>query len=275
MSDEAERERLRLTFDEVATAYQAARPEYPAALYEDLLAVTALPPGDRILEIGCATGKATLPLARRGFAITCIELGADLARAARANLAAYDVAVVAGTFESWRPPAGERFGLVFAATAWHWIDPAVRYQRAWAALRPGGHLAFWSASHVFPDGGDPIFDELQGVYDEIGESKPDDAGQPRPGQLPDQAAGIEASGLFDVVHVGQFDWEIRYTADQYIALLNTFSGHIAMAGWQRDRLFSFIRATLAERPDGLLRRHWGAVLQVARRREVSGEGQAG
>jgi SAM-dependent methyltransferase len=160
------------------------------------------------------------------------------------------------------------FGLVFAATAWHWIDPAVRYQRAWAALRPGGHLAFWSASHVFPDGGDPIFDELQGVYDEIGESKPDDARQPRPGELPDQAAGTEASGLFDVVHVRQFDWEIRYTADQYIALLNTFSGHIAMAGWQRDRLFSFIRATLAERPDGLLRRHWGAVLQVARRRDA-------
>ena len=271
MNDEAERERLRLTFDEVATAYQAARPDYPAALYEDLLAVTALPPGDRILEIGCATGKATLPLARRGFAITGIELGPGLARLARANLAAYDVTVAAGTFESWRPPAGTRFGLVFAATAWHWIDPAVRYQRAWAALRPGGHLAFWSASHVFPDGGDPIFDELQGVYDEIGESKPDDAVQPRPGELPDQAADIEASGLFDVVQVRQFDWEIRYTAEEYIALLNTFSGHIAMAGWQRERLFSVIRATLAERPDGLLRRHWGAVLQVARRRELSAE----
>jgi SAM-dependent methyltransferase len=273
VSDEAERERLRLTFDEVATAYQAARPEYPAALYEDLLTVTALPPGDRILEIGCATGKATLPLARRGFALTCIELGADLARAARANLAAYDVSVVAGTFESWRPPAGERFGLVFAATAWHWIDPAVRYQRAWAALRPGGHLAFWSASHVFPDGGDPIFDELQAVYEEIGESKPDGAVQSRPGELPDQAADIEASGRFEVVHVRQFDWEIQYPAEQYIALLNTFSGHIAMADWQRARLFSFIRAKLAERPDGMLRRHWGAVLQVARRRDVLAEGQ--
>ena len=272
MSDGAERERLRQTFDEVATAYQAARPEYPDALYEDLLAVTRLPPGDRILEIGCATGKATLPLARRGFAITCIELGADLARAARANLAAYDVTVVAGTFESWRPPAGELFGLVFAATAWHWIDPAVRYQRAWAALRPGGHLAFWSASHVFPDGGDPIFDELQAVYDEIGESKPDDAVQHRPGELPSAAGDIEASGLFDVVQVRQFDWEIRYTAEEYIALLNTFSGHIAMAEWQREKLFSFIRGRLAERADGRLRRHWGAVLQVARRREVPAEG---
>jgi SAM-dependent methyltransferase len=161
---------------------------------------------------------------------------------------------------------------VFAATAWHWIDPAVRYQRAWAALRPGGHLAFWSAGHVFPDGGDPIFDELQAVYDEIGESKPDDAVQPRPGELPSAATDIEASGLFDVVQVRQFDWEIRYTAEEYIALLNTFSGHIAMADWQRERLFSFIRERVGERANGTLRRHWGAVLQVARRRDGPANG---
>ena len=105
------------------------------------------------------------------------------------------------------------------------------------------------------------------MYDEIGESKPEDVVQPRPGELPADAAEIEASGRFDLVHVRQFDWEIRYTAEQYIALLNTFSGHIAMDGWQRDRLFSVIRERLGQRPDGRLRRQWGAVLQVARRRE--------
>ncbi len=268
MTDEAERTRLRQTFESVADRYQAARPEYPPELYDDLLTVTALPPGDRILEIGCATGKATLPLARRGFGLTCIELGAELAQAARANLAGYDVSVVEGAFESWRPPAGEPFGLVFAATAWHWIDPAVRYQRAWAVLRPGGHLALWATGHVFPAGGDPIFGELQEIYDEIGESRPADSVQYQPGELPTDVDDVEASGLFEVVHVRQFDWEIRYTAEQYIALLDTFSGHIEMTGWQRERLFSFIRAKLAERPDGTLRRHWGTVLQVARRRDV-------
>ncbi len=269
---EAERERLRRTFESAAARYQRARPEYPAALYDDLLAVTALPPGDRILEIGCATGKATLPLARRGFGVTCIELGPDLARAARANLAGYDVSVVEGSFESWRPPAGMRFGLVFAATAWHWIDPAVRYQRAWAALRPGGHLAFWAAGHVFPDDGDPIFDELQEVYDEIDGGEPAGAPRPRPGELPSEVADIEASGLFSVVHVRQFDWETVYTAAEYIDLISTFSGHIAMADWQRERLYAFVRAKLAERPDGTLRRHWGAVLQVARRRDTPARG---
>jgi hypothetical protein len=34
---------------------------------------------------------------------------------------------------------------------------------------------------------------------------------------------------------------------------------------QRDRLYGEIRRRLAARPDGLVRRHWGAVLNVARR----------
>ena len=180
MTSETDRERLRRTFEGVAGSYQRARPEYPAELFDDLLAVTGLPPGDRVLEVGCATGKATLPLARRGFRVTCVELGADLARAARACLAGFAVEVVEGTFEDWRPRGDDRFGLVFAATAWHWIDPAQRYVRAWEALRPGGYLAFWSAEHVFPEDGDPIFGDLQDVYDEIGEGTPPAPSSPGP-----------------------------------------------------------------------------------------------
>jgi hypothetical protein len=68
-----------------------------------------------------------------------------------------------------------------------------------------------------------------------------------------------------VVAVRQFDWEVRYDADGYLRLLDTFSSHIAMQPWQRDRLYGEIRRRLAQRPDARLRRHWGAVLQVARR----------
>jgi len=108
------------------------------------------------------------------------------------------------------------------------------------------------------------------VYDEIGEGLPEGASFPRPGDLPDERDDIEASGLFESVLVRHFDWEVAYNADGYIRLLDTFSGHIAMEGWQRDRLYSEIRRRLGERPDGLLRRGWGAVLHVARRRERPG-----
>ena len=258
--------RLRSTFDAAADLYQQARPEYPEQLYDTLVEAAGIKAGDLLLEIGCATGKATLPLARRRFRITCVEIGPSLVAAARCNLDDYpDVEVVACAFENCAPLVDDQFDLVLAATAWHWIDPATRYQRAWELLRPGGHLAFWSATHVFPDGGDPFFLEIQDVYEEIGEGLPEGATRPRPGQLPDARAEIERSGLFEDVVVRHFDWEVSYNAEEYLALLDTFSGHIAMEASKRDRLYAEIRRRLGQRSDGHLRRHWGAVLHIARR----------
>ncbi|CAA9246433.1 MAG: hypothetical protein AVDCRST_MAG50-2013 [uncultured Acidimicrobiales bacterium] len=261
---DGERQRLAATFDLAADRYQRARPEYPSALFDHLLHVAQLTPGHRLLEVGCATGKATRPLAERGFRITCVEPGQALAAAARRNLAGFDVDIFESDFESWRSP--ERFDLVYAATAWHWIDPQLRYLQAAAALQPGGFLAFWSAVHVLPHGGDPFFAEIQEVYDEIGEGVDPEAPLPRPGLLDDERADIEASGRFEVVDVSQFDWETVHDAEGYIDLLETFSGHIAMEPEPRERLYGEIRRRLAERPEGRLRRHWGAVLHVARLR---------
>ena len=75
---------------------------------------------------------------------------AGASRAARRNLSGFgDVEIVEGNFEEWVRPSGAPFDLVFAATAWLWIDPKVRYQKAWEVLRTGGHLAFWHAVDVF------------------------------------------------------------------------------------------------------------------------------
>jgi hypothetical protein len=83
--------------------------------------------------------------------------------------------------------------------------------------------------------------------------------------LPSFESELAATGLFAGTVVRRFQWEISYTASDYIRLLETFSGHIAMEPWQRDRLYGEIRRRLGLRPDGLVRRHWGGVLHVARK----------
>lgn len=53
---------------------------------------------------------------------------------------------------------------------------------------------------------------------------------------PDDAAEIGATGLFDEVQLRRYLWEARYSADQYVALLETFSGHLAMKPPARAQL---------------------------------------
>jgi SAM-dependent methyltransferase len=270
------REPLRRTFDSAADLYEAARPSYPTRVFDDLIALAGVEPGDRLLEIGCATGKATRPLLERGFSVVCVEMGRHLAECARRNLAGLPVEIHVEPFETW---AGEpaTFDLVYAATAWHWVDPAIRYRKAHQLLRRGRYLAFWSALHALPEGFDPFFTEIQEVYDAIGESHPGEWPLPPPDDLPDDAAEIEASGLFEDVEVRRYLWETTYTADEYIALLNTFSGHIVMEPAKREHLFREIRRRIGQRPDPRVRRHWYAILHVARRsaaEPVSGEGSA-
>ena len=101
------------------------------------------------------------------------------------------------------------------------------------------------------------------MYDAIGESYGEAWPPPLPEAAPDSAAEIEASCLFEDIRVRRYLWERPYTADEYVGLLDTFSGHISMESWKREPLYREIRRRIGT---GRVRRHWYAILHVARRR---------
>lgn len=267
---EANRDRLKATFDQDAALYDSIRPGYPERLFDDLVARAELGPEADVLEIGCGTGQATVALARRGFRIVCVELGDALARVARKNLDPFpQVSVVTAPFELW--DSGDlTFDLVLAATSWHWIDPDVRYARTAAALKPGGALAVIATHHVLPPDGDRFFAEVQSAYRAIGEedSPPppawDGAGASPPETVADDCEDIEASGLFSDVSVARHLWDRWYTADEYVALLDTYSGHRAMDPSARRWLYDEIRRRIRARPAGRVRKHYMFTLTLAR-----------
>jgi ubiquinone/menaquinone biosynthesis C-methylase UbiE len=136
-----ESNRLRATFDQVAPLYDEARPTYPEELFDEVVSLSGVPTDGRILEIGCGTGQATVPLARRGYRILCVELGENLAAAARRKLAAYPhVEVLTGAFENW-PSEQNAFDLAVSAEAFHWLDQTSAYRKISRTLRPGGAIA--------------------------------------------------------------------------------------------------------------------------------------
>ena len=180
------------------------------------------------------------PLLERGFTVVCVELGEQLAERARHNLSGWPVEVQVAPFECWD---GEEaaFDLVYAATAWHWLDPAIRYEKAHRHLRPGGCLAFWGASHAFPADFDPFFSDIQAVYEEIGESRPGNGRRHRPSKCRISQPEIEASDLFDEAHVRRYLWSAPTPRTSTSRFWSTFSGHIAMAESKRQHLFAEIR----------------------------------
>jgi SAM-dependent methyltransferase len=256
---------LRGTFDAFPEAYDRARPTYPDAVFDDLASLARLGPGARVLEIGPGTGQATLPLAERGFRVTGVELGAGLAAVARRKLAAFpDVEIVNADFETWEPvEAG--FDAVVAFTAFHWIDPELAFEKSARLLRGGGALAVVVTSHVLPEDGDPFFIDVQDDYGAVAPSE-ENAAPPRPEDVPDLRAEIAASGLFGEVEVRRHLWNVTYTADEYIAVLETYSGHHALGDESRALLNERIHRRVSARPGGTVRKSYLATLNVARRR---------
>ncbi len=104
MEDAWRRRDLSAGFDEAAEVCQRTRPVCPPQLFDDLIGLAGLSPGNRVVEIGCGTGQATVPLAERGMAVTAVEPGPNLAAIARRRLAGFPTTdVLTASFEDWQP----------------------------------------------------------------------------------------------------------------------------------------------------------------------------
>ncbi|WP_247505566.1 class I SAM-dependent methyltransferase [Bradyrhizobium sp. 1] len=109
----------RFTFNQIAGAYRASRPDYPKALVDDVVSYASLKPGDPVLEVGCGTGQATKSFAARDLQIVAIDPGGEMVRTARESLAGFDnVELAETTFEAWPQDRGP-FRLIIAAQSWH------------------------------------------------------------------------------------------------------------------------------------------------------------
>jgi SAM-dependent methyltransferase len=259
------RHRLRTTFDEVAELYDRARPGYPGQVFDDLVALGSLPRGGRVLEIGCGTGKATLPLAQRGFEVVCVELGDALARIARRKLAPFpSVEIVNARFEDW-DPSGAPFDAVVSFTAFHWIDPDTRYEKPARLLRERGTLAVVATNHVLPDPRDRFWVEVQEEYEAVTPEMLTDP-PPHPDDVRDLLSDeIHASGRFRTIAVRRYTWDARYTKDEYIAVLDTYSGHRALDDERREELYRRIRRRIQAEPGEAVTKTYLTTLNVAER----------
>lgn len=214
------------SFGTVASEYDAVRPGYPDALFDDL---AALAPA-HALDVGCGTGRAAVPLLARGIDVLGVEIDAQMADVARAH----DVPVEIAPFESW-DPAGRSFELIVSGQAWHWIDPSLGLPKAAALLRPGGTLAlFWNVAALEPD----IQTALDAVYRQHAlDLMSTSAGRSAdPGYAPD----VRATGLFASVETRAYPWQCVYTSAEWVRMVQTHSDHVVLDPHRRSVLLAAV-----------------------------------
>jgi SAM-dependent methyltransferase len=225
MEDDPRREHLRTGFNRAAEDYQRTRPVCPPQLFDDLIDLAGLEAGDRLLEIGCGTGQATVPLAERGLNVTAIELGAELAAIARRRLAGFPaVDVVTSAFEDW-PRQGATFDAVVAVSSLHWIDPRLRYLKPHELLRSGGSMAVAGCLWARPAGAERFWTDVQEDYRAVGY---DGSPPPPPEHIGPQHFPPEAGSLFAEVASRRYPFRLLYSARDYLAILATQCGTRAL-----------------------------------------------
>jgi SAM-dependent methyltransferase len=243
------------SFGAVAELYDRARPSYPEALIDALLAGGAA----RVLDVGCGTGIAGALLAARGCAVLGVEVDGRMAAVARAKGLEVEVA----PFERW-DPAGRTFDLVTAAQAWHWIEPRRGSPKAAAVLRGGGSVAlFWNTGDPEPT----LRERLDPVYASLEPGLRERAGVLERRARRGRAAldSLARSGEFGPVAVRRIPWSRRYGTEAWLEYLASHSDHQTLPADRRTRLLAALGEAI-ERFGGSFEVAFETILLSATRR---------
>ncbi|KQV19332.1 MULTISPECIES: class I SAM-dependent methyltransferase [unclassified Kitasatospora] len=204
------------SFGSDAERYDRARPMYPQALVDRIVAAS---PGRDVLDVGCGTGIVARQFEAAGCRVLGVDVDARMADLARQR--GLDVEVAA--FEAW-DPAGREFDAVVSGQTWHWVDPVAGAATAAQALRPRGLLAlFWNAGQPLPE----VAEAFAEVYRRV---MPDSLAA-RQWTVPavdgytalctKAADGIREVDRFADPEQWRFDWERPYTRDEWLDQLPT------------------------------------------------------
>lgn len=245
-------------FDEIAEDYDRHRPAYPDALVDGACEVANLAPGASVLEIGCGTGQLTRSLLARGLRVIAVEPGERLVNRARDRLAgAGELDFVNARLEDASLPAA-RYQAAFSASAIHWVDPDLGWQKIADALVDGGTVALLSYlgldaprtredQHALRATLARIAPELAGEWTEnrvlddmfAGAAKRHENLSELWGWLTNHdVARTYVSGLFEDVQLAAIPIVFEHTADALSALLATFSFWARLSPGQRDALLA-------------------------------------
>lgn len=206
---------MQVDFGKTADDYTRHRAGFPEGFFERLAKDGVLKPGLRAVDLGSGTGTVARGLARRGCAVTALDISAPMLAAGR------KLAAEAGLTMEFREAPAERtglpssaFDLVVAGQCWHWFDRAAAAREAARLLVPGGTLVI--AHFDWAGGQGTVVDTTEDLINDF-----------NPGPVPEyiglgNGVGIYPKWFLDVARGGfvglqsfSFDVAVPYTHEAW------------------------------------------------------------
>jgi SAM-dependent methyltransferase len=246
----------RTHFDEIVVNYDRVRWNYPDELFAEIIKYTEKYTGTgskKALEIGAGTGKATAPILNAGYSVTAVEMGANMSEFLLAKYKEYkNFNVVTAAFEDVKLEESS-YDLIYAASAFHWVDAEIGCPKVFRLLKPGGTFALLR-NNVYTADGDPLYEEIQAAYQKHyfsyytskqrwSRHSYDDLSEP-PGILNGFGfEGLSAYGFGDIF-MKFCEKTFTYSADAFVALMDTMSDHRELPEDNRAALYAGIKEAI-------------------------------
>lgn len=201
-------------YQNIAHIYDAIRPDYPKELLDDIIRETGICPGQRILELGAGTGKATKAFLDRGICVDAVELEKNMAQILRQKSDSDALQIYVSSFEDW--DSKERYPLVVSAQAFHWFDSKTKFSKCHDLLTTDGFLVLlWydpmpSENTELDIALDAIKTEYLGVVSSAQNAQPQNREQE-----------LQNTPLFDLVYSKYLEVELRNSALQYLLAMRS------------------------------------------------------
>jgi SAM-dependent methyltransferase len=217
-----------LHFDKNSQIYNNARHGYPKEIYEIISNYKIFGANSAILEIGAGNGIASQEIYNKWAPkLTLIEPGYSLCELSRQKFNENKNIIIKNTtFEEYQ--SGLLFDAIFSATAFHWIDAAIKYKKSYEILKDDGLLVlYWNNYGV--ENSD-LEREIQEIYVKYGKGTGDGKSvyEKQMEKIDGRKKEIEKSRHFKIIEHKIMKNVTRCAGENYMTLLKTFSDHSRM-----------------------------------------------
>jgi ubiquinone/menaquinone biosynthesis C-methylase UbiE len=251
----------RSVFDAAAGEYDAARPSYPASLYDELESVAGPLAGRLVLDWGAGTGISGRQLGERGARVALLDIGEAMLRYARGRDPRAACVLADGNRMPIRAGCAD---LTTFAQSWHWFSKPAACAEIARVLRPGGYWAAWW-NRARADGHD-WFERYQDV---VTAACPGYTWRNLRDELmaPDWTdEAVTAVGLVEPAATIVVPWTRRVTAGRWITDERSKSYFIDLVPEVRESVLGQVAEIIASQfPDGQMIVPYVTTLLVARK----------